>query len=245
MVTELTPAFENCGCAIVHADSARKALQLFVSDSEISLVILEAVGTAEASLDFFRQFKNDRRRAMVPVVVAGHGFQAETVRAFVELHIDDVLALPMDNEAMRHRLCALCNETRFAILIVDDENAIRELLAEVFQMERFHVYTASSAVEAISILAKSRVDAVVSDICMPGKSGYDLLVHVKEVYSSLPFIMITGFSGKHSPKDVIAAGADGYFTKPFHNSELIATLHRILSTARKAGRKITEPANPA
>ncbi|MBI5265726.1 MAG: response regulator [candidate division Zixibacteria bacterium] len=226
---ELTSILEGCDCAILHATSAKAAHTAIASDPDIGLILLEAAGKAEGSLEFFRHFKHDRRRAMIPVAAAGHGFEAETVKAFIELHIDDIIALPVDAETMQARLRSLAEEKRPTILVVDDDTNIREFLTDLLETERFQTLAAESVDQAIDVLARNRVDVVVSDIVMPHKSGYELLVYVKDKYPAIPVVMITGFSGKYSPIDIIAAGADGYFTKPFHNNELTATLRGILA----------------
>jgi DNA-binding response OmpR family regulator len=89
--------------------------------------------------------------------------------------------------------------------------------------------TASTVDEAFAIIHAQPVDAIVTDIMMPGKTGLDLLIEVKHDYPHIPVIMITGHTQRYGPKDVIAMGADGYFAKPFHNLELVFTLGNVLA----------------
>jgi DNA-binding NtrC family response regulator len=241
LVSELTPIFSTEADQILLSDSARKAIQTFAADPDIDLVVVEVAGKSSGSLQFLREFKTDRRRAMIPVIAAGRGFDAETVRAFVELRVDDIATLPLDRETFRARAQKLCEDKRPTILVVDDEPAIRELLEDVLKWERFRILTATSADEAIRFLAESRVDVVVSDVSMPGKSGQELLTFLKSTYPHVPVIMITGFSDRTMLKKLMASGADGFFTKPFHSNELIATVHRVIAMRRRTDRSASEP----
>jgi len=234
LASELTQVFDAEEDLILQADSARKAIQTFAADPEIDLVVVEVAGKSSGSLQFLREFKTDRRRAMIPVVAAGRGFDAETVRAFIDLRVDDIVALPLDKETYRTRIQKLCDDKRPTILVVDDEPAIRELLEDMLKWERFRILLATSADEAIQLVEENRVDLVVSDVAMPGKSGHELLTFLKKNYPNLPVIMITGCGDKETLRKLMVIGADGFFTKPFHSNELIATMHRVIAMRRPA-----------
>ncbi|MBI5265725.1 MAG: response regulator [candidate division Zixibacteria bacterium] len=239
LISQLTAVFDSGEDKVLSADSARKANQIFTADPDIHVVVLEVAGKSAGSLQFLREFKSDRRRSMIPVVAVGRELDTETVKAFVELHIDDIAALPLDKDHFRSRAQKLCEERRPTILVVDDEPAIRELLEEELKWERFRILTATSADEAIALVADTRVDLVVSDVAMPGKSGHDLLTFLKKNHPHLPVIIITGFSDREMLKKLMALGADGFFTKPFHNNELITTVHRVMAMRRTVDAKPT------
>lgn len=243
LVSELMEVFNIEDDKILQADSARKAIQVFTADPEIHLVVVEVAGKSAGSLQFLREFKTDRRRAMIPVVAVGRELDAVTVKAFVELHVDDVAALPLDREQFRARAQKLCEERRPTILVVDDEPAIRELLEEELKWERFRILTATTVDEALALVSDTRVDLVVSDVGMPGKSGTELLTFVKKQYPHVPVIMITGLADKHTLQKLMALGADGFFSKPFHNNELITTVHRVMAMRKSADRNAAEPAH--
>ena len=114
------------------------------------------------------------------------------------------------------------------VLIVDDEPEILNLLKNVLEIERFKVLTAESAEKALEVLTENKVHAIVSDILLPGITGIDLLVAIKQQYEHTPVILITGYSGKFTPQHAISAGADGYFKKPFRNLELVQTLRQVI-----------------
>lgn len=107
------------------------------------------------------------------------------------------------------------------ILIVDDDEAMRELLATMVAREGFLPNTASSAVEAISLLQKEPYALMISDINMPGKSGLDLLKVVDTTYRDLAAIMVTAVNDRTVAIQCLQGGAYGYITKPFERNELI------------------------
>lgn len=106
------------------------------------------------------------------------------------------------------------------ILVVDDEQSMREFLRILLEKDGHSVQTAASGAVALDLAASSEFDLVISDIRMPGISGLDLLAEVKKIQPELPVIMITAFA---SPDDAVRAmkeGAFDYITKPFKIDEI-------------------------
>jgi two-component system, OmpR family, response regulator len=122
------------------------------------------------------------------------------------------------------------------LLLVDDEAALREPLAEYLSRQGFVVIPASSAAEARSRLRDNHVDLVLLDIMMPGEDGLSLCRHLVEA-RGLPTIFLTA-RGEATDRIVgLEIGADDYVVKPFEPRELVA---RIRSVLRRASR--TAPA---
>jgi CheY-like chemotaxis protein len=126
------------------------------------------------------------------------------------------------------------NNGKVQVLIAEDEDFIRDLLADVLRIERFDCVTASDGQQALEILRSQRIDVVVSDIVMPNIDGIELLMTVKQEYPHIPVILITG-KASMTPEEIVAHGADGFFRKPFHNVELVFTLRSVL---RRYTRKV-------
>src|ERR1044071_9482806 len=118
------------------------------------------------------------------------------------------------------------------LLLVDDEAALREPLAEYLSRQGFAVTQAVSAAEARSRLREDRPDLVLLDIMMPGEDGLSLCRHLIES-KKLPVIFLTA-RGEATDRIVgLEIGADDYVVKPFEPRELVA---RIRSVLRRAGR---------
>jgi two-component system OmpR family response regulator len=123
------------------------------------------------------------------------------------------------------------------LLLVDDEAALREPLAEYLSRQGFDVVQAASAAEARSRLRDMTPDLVLLDIMMPGEDGLSLCRHLVEA-RAIPTIFLTA-RGEATDRIVgLEIGADDYVVKPFEPRELVA---RIRSVLRRAARGGPEP----
>lgn len=117
------------------------------------------------------------------------------------------------------------------ILVVDDDTAICQTLRAHYQKKGYSVSTAHSAEDALGVLLHSRnIDAIISDIRLPGKSGLDLLSEVKGERSGLPVIMVTAFHDLEMTVAAMQRGASDYVPKPIDLSELDIAVERALLT---------------
>lgn len=109
------------------------------------------------------------------------------------------------------------------ILIVDDDEDLRETLTEQFELtEGFTALTAASGEEALRILGAERVDLVILDVDMPGLSGREVVRRMREANIRVPVIMLTGRSGEADTVAGLEAGANDYVAKPFSFAVLLA-----------------------
>lgn len=106
------------------------------------------------------------------------------------------------------------------ILVVDDEDSIREFLEIMLKKENYEVTTAEDGLRAKEILSKKAFDMVISDMQMPNVTGIELLKHVKESYPDIVFMMITAFGTTETAVDAMKMGAYDYVTKPFKIDEV-------------------------
>src|SRR6202521_4520851 len=119
------------------------------------------------------------------------------------------------------------------ILIVDDEEVLRDVLDVVLRREGFEVAMASSGEEALSVLDQDEnIDLVILDIMLPGISGIDTLRAVRISNPSLPVIVITAFSSIDGAIEAMKHGAFHYIPKPFKNEEVILTVNKALEQRR-------------
>ncbi len=119
------------------------------------------------------------------------------------------------------------------ILAVDDDDRIRQLLAQYLTKHGYMVITAQDAAQAREILKKYEFDMCVLDVMMPGESGVELAGHIQLRYD-IPVLLLTAMT---ETKDRIAgleAGADDYLSKPFEPQELLLRMQAILRRTQKA-----------
>lgn len=114
------------------------------------------------------------------------------------------------------------------ILIVDDEDTIRQALSEMMATLGHYSKTAGNGFQALRMLEKEPFFVVISDMEMPCIDGLELIQQVKENFPETEVISITGYGNKYSYTDVITAGATDFITKPFGINEIAAKLNRII-----------------
>src|SRR4051794_16605441 len=119
------------------------------------------------------------------------------------------------------------------ILIVDDEEVLRDVLETVLRREGFEVLLAASGEEALNVLdGDENVDLVILDIMLPGISGIDTLRAVRITNPSLPVVVITAFSSIDGAIEAMKHGAFHYIPKPFKNEEVVLTVNKALEQRR-------------
>ena len=119
------------------------------------------------------------------------------------------------------------------ILVVDDEEAIREIVTSMLTSARFRACQASSGTEALALLQSGEeFDLVLSDLMMAGMDGLALLERTKERYPDVPVVMVTAVHDIQAALQAIRNGAYDYLLKPFEREQLLATVHRALENRR-------------
>lgn len=116
------------------------------------------------------------------------------------------------------------------ILVVDDEESIREFLEIMLKKEGYEVTCAEDGAKAKDVLAKKSFDMVISDLQMPNMTGIELLKFVKESYPELVFMLITAFGTTESAVEAMKMGAYDYLTKPFKIDEVRINIQNALRT---------------
>ncbi|SEL35600.1 diguanylate cyclase (GGDEF) domain-containing protein [Butyrivibrio sp. ob235] len=115
------------------------------------------------------------------------------------------------------------------ILVVDDDEMIRMMTVRMLK-SKYHVITASSGMEAIEIYEKEKPDMILSDLMMPGMSGFEMMQALREKYSYvIPVMFMTAFSGDDTESKGLEVGAVDYIRKPFKPDVLLYRIDNIMS----------------
>ena len=118
------------------------------------------------------------------------------------------------------------------VLIVDDEPAIRKMLAVMLSQAGIPTHTAEDAGRALEALSNGLFTAVISDLQMPGISGLELLAEVHRRYPELAFLVATGVDDVRVGVQAMKEGADDYLIKPFQLEVVLASLERAFEKKR-------------
>jgi two-component system, NtrC family, nitrogen regulation response regulator NtrX len=122
------------------------------------------------------------------------------------------------------------------VLVVDDEETIRKLLKSRLERENHDVQTASNAEEAEKIMSSGpEFGAMITDLKMPGKDGFELMAWAKQKFPYLRVIVITGHGEKEVAVQALRRGASDYLEKPFDMDELSHSVKRCLRESQLEG----------
>jgi two-component system response regulator PilR (NtrC family) len=117
------------------------------------------------------------------------------------------------------------------ILVVDDDDVIRDTLCELLSQEH-SCQMAETAEEALAKLQGRSFDVVLTDISMPGLSGTELLKRVRELYPDTAIIMVSGIGDQEQAQNLMSQGAFDYLLKPFRLEVVEESVKRALSRLR-------------
>ena len=123
-------------------------------------------------------------------------------------------------------------KNKFHILIVDDDNRIRDLLKEYLGENKYMVSTSEDAENAKIKLSQFKFDLIVLDVMMPGQNGYDLTKEIKKNVD-IPIILLTAKSEVENRIKGLELGADDYISKPFEPKELLLRIKNIINKSNK------------
>lgn len=115
------------------------------------------------------------------------------------------------------------------VLIVDDEEAIRDLLHQILDGEGYVSEAAASAEMALEKLQERSFDVVLLDIMMPGASGIELLSTLRESFEGMSVLIVTAVNDAATMDEAVGKGAFGYILKPFSIEEVRAKVGAALN----------------
>ena len=140
-------------------------------------------------------------------------------------------------------------EGKLPILIVDDEEPIRDILSRKLELDGYDCEVAADGQEALYKASTKNFDLVLLDVSMPGLSGIEVLRRLTADHADIWVIMITGTADTKTHIEALKLGACDYMTKPFDLDDVSARVKRALEIRRlllkKAGRQLTPGENEA
>ncbi|MDP6449295.1 MAG: response regulator [Lentisphaeria bacterium] len=119
------------------------------------------------------------------------------------------------------------------ILVVDDEMQIRKFIRIILEEQDFQVFEAHDAQAALSMITVKNFDLVISDICMPGITGIELLKEVKRQQAGVPILLITGLPGVDDAVECMRLGAVEYLPKPIDMDRFYSTIANIFDSGEE------------
>lgn len=127
------------------------------------------------------------------------------------------------------------------ILIIDDDDELRGLLADFTEVEGYSVRTAASAEEGIAILEREPVGILLLDLMLPGIDGYQVCREVRKEELQVPIIMLSAKGEVFDKVLGLELGADDYMEKPFDSKELVARVKAVLRRYKPVVAEAPQP----
>jgi CheY-like chemotaxis protein len=119
--------------------------------------------------------------------------------------------------------------SKYTILVVDDEEPIRNLVVTFLSKLGHSCLTAVDGVDALDKMKGNKINAVITDIKMPNMDGITLTSEILTQYPDLPILVMTAFEQEYSPGIVISVGAREFIKKPFSLDEFAVRLHKMIN----------------
>jgi CheY-like chemotaxis protein len=121
------------------------------------------------------------------------------------------------------------------ILVVDDEDCVREVIREMLEQSGYRVVEAKDAEGGMQVAGEENPDLVLMDYKLPERNGQQALEELHGTRPDLPVVFITGMAKEEFWTGSVSAKAAGYLLKPFSRNELLATMDVVLNRRRAVG----------
>lgn len=121
------------------------------------------------------------------------------------------------------------NEKQLRILLVDDDDQVREILTDMLGLDDHEVVPVNDPFEALRLLGESTYDLLVTDLGMPGMSGLELAVKARDINPNLPIALVTGWGSQLNEGEVLEKGIRAVLAKPFKLKDIRELITRLTS----------------
>jgi two-component system cell cycle sensor histidine kinase/response regulator CckA len=116
------------------------------------------------------------------------------------------------------------------VLVVEDDDSLRDLLKAMLETHGFKVLTAADGLDAIEVFKKNKdsIGVVLSDLGLPFLGGWDAFLRMKKINPELKGILASGYFHPNVKEEIIKSGAQNFIQKPYNTPEIVAMLRRML-----------------
>lgn len=130
-------------------------------------------------------------------------------------------------------------QSRYRVLVVEDDEEMNALEREFLEVHGLETLAAYDGIQAVDVCDSSGVDAVLLDVMLPERDGFETCRQLRErAGRGLPIVMLTALAGDDFTSRGVDAGADAYFTKPFDPDEVVETILQLLDRAGGSPRTV-------
>lgn len=219
---------EEAGYEVVEANSGTEALRL-ARLLQPALMTLDVMMPDLDGFDVIQVLRNDPITRDLPVLFISAAPEAERG---VALGGNGFLLKPFTPEALLEQVRQLMGQHVMRVLVVEDDNHVRPVLARLIERGGFEVAQAADGHAALEMLPQVQPDLILLDIRMPGMDGYEVLRRIKndDSYKHIPVVVLTASDlGAAARQKVLDLGAALYLEKPIGSEELLSEIEQLLA----------------
>ncbi len=216
-----------CGYEVLEAANGKEGLEICRNRLQrIDLVLTDLIMPGLNGKEFAELVKK-LRSDMKILYMTGYGGEA---LAGQEIDPEELVQKPFSPETLSRKIRDVlgASRTRHSILVVDDEEGIRELLRSVLEEDGYEVFTAENGKRAVEILKESPVNLMMTDLAMPVQEGLETITYVRRVHPSLPVIAMSGTFRGTMLNTAAHLGASALLEKPVKVDEVVKLVHQLL-----------------
>ncbi len=229
------------GYAVTAARNGREALDHLHEGLRPRVIVLDLAMPVLDGYAFRAEQLRDPELKDIPVVVCSAAGDLRQ-RAGV-LSPAALLPKPVELDRLAGAVRSLAGGEKPGVLVVDDDDQVRQLLGLVLERAGFAVWFAGNGRAAVEFyrLNRASIDAVLLDVRMPGLDGPATLAALREIDPEVPALFISGDGGEHGPQALLGLGAAGVLQKPFDLAELCRTVRGALGRRHRPGSEAPGP----
>ena len=217
-----------CGYKILEAADGKQGLEVCRNHGEaIDLVITDLIMPGLNGKEFADLVKQRHKNTKV-LYMSGYG--GDALAGIQPENEAALLQKPFSPEALLRKIREVLGapRTRQSILVVDDDNEIRNLLRSILEEDGYGVYTAENGKKAVAVLKESPVNLMLTDLAMPVQEGLETITYVRKQYPSLPVVAMSGTFRGAMLSTAAHLGANAILEKPVKIDEVLNLVHQLL-----------------
>jgi len=227
----LASLLEKNNFEVIKTDSASRALRLLQKTGPVDMILTDLIMPRLTGFDFMKSLKEDKMLRRIPVILCTGDGKKESVLKGISLGAADIIAKPIDSETLIKKVRKIQEKMPGAILVVDDEDLFRDYLGNVIKFSGYKPLLAASGKEALKLADAYKISMIISDIKMPEMDGFELMERIRRKFPIMPVLLMSGYVDMASEAGNFLAQADGFISKPFHNTDIIREIERLVPSS--------------
>ncbi len=214
-----------------------EAWQIFMRE-KIDLVITDYYMPEGTGAELLIRIKKEKPN--IPAIVITGYAGSTTIEDFQEMGADGFLSKPFRIGIVEELISSTLNKyndsskettksDKHQILVVDDDDSVRQVLQETLRSFGFSVIAANDARSAMNFIENHEFDLVISDYMLSDSNGVELIGKIKNLRPAIPSVIITGYSNSYTQEMATTDGINGYLVKPFRINQVKTIVQQLLA----------------